>query len=162
MRSPNVSRNVSSAELLSEQASSKQTGLGKGSDTRSRKLETDPTHVGKLAANPVTLTERPVCFPKRTISALERKWRIILAFPTYAGRSLSSAISKTVAKLVRHFDQDERQTDAAVHWDSIRPVLLKAFADMGASEFSEQEWIQHIHKGSFKSHSSFVEILTNP
>ena len=95
------------------------------------------THVGKLAANPVTLTERPVCFTKRTISALERKWRIILAFPTYAERSLSSAISKTVTKLVRHFDQDERQTDAAVHWDSIGPVLLNAFADMGASEFSE-------------------------
>ena len=57
MRSPNVSHNVSSAELLSEQASSKRTGLGEGSDTRSRKLETNPTHVGKLAANPVTLTE---------------------------------------------------------------------------------------------------------
>ena len=33
--------------------------------------------------------------------------------------------------MVRHFDQDERQTDAAVYWDSIRPVLVKAFAEKG-------------------------------
>ena len=67
---------------------------------------------------------------------------------------------KMVTKLVRHFDQDERQTDAAVHWDSIRPVLLKAFADMGASEFSEQAWIQHIHKGSIRSDSSIFVLFT--
>ena len=49
-----------------------------------------------------------------------------------------------LTKLERHFDQDERQTDAAVHWDSIRPVLKKALADKGAHEFSEQEWISSI------------------
>ena len=55
-----------------------------------------------------------------------------------------------VTKLVRHFNQDVRQTDASVHWDSIRPVLLKVFADKGASEISEQEFIQHILHGSSK------------
>ena len=52
---------------------------------------------------------------------------------------------KMITKLVRHFDQDERQTDAAVHRDSRRLILLKAFADKGAHEFSEHEFIQHIH-----------------
>ena len=32
--------------------------------------------------------------------------------------------------LVRRDDQDERQPDAALHWNTIRPVLLKAFANM--------------------------------
>ena len=148
VRAPNVSHNVSSAEFLSEQASSKKTDLREGPDTRPRVLETKPTRVGKPEANPITLTERPVYFTKRTIPALERKRRIIPSGPTHARKYLSSAISKMVTKLVRHFDQDERQTDAAVHWDSIRPVLLKTLADKGAQEFSEQEWIQHVRQGS--------------
>ena len=35
----------------------------------------------------------------------------------------------------RHFDQDERQTDGSRHWDSIKPVLLRAFAQEGARDF---------------------------
>ena len=59
-------------------------------------------------------------------------------------------------KLVRHFDQDDRQTDAAV-WDSIRPVLLKAITDKGAHELSQQEWTQHIHQGSNKVRFEYCE-----
>ena len=40
--------------------------------------------------------------------------------------------------MVRHYDQDEGQPDAALHWDTIRPVLLKAFAKHGARHFSRQ------------------------
>ena len=57
----------------------------------------------------------------------------------------------------RHFDQDERQNDAAAHWDSIVPVLLKAFADKGAHELSQQEWTQHIHQGSNKVRFEYCE-----
>ena len=65
-----------------------------------------------------------------------------------------------VTKRERHFDQDERQTDAAVHWDSMRPVLLKALADKGAHEFSEQQWISSISiKEVTRSGSSVVKIL---
>ena len=42
-----------------------------------------------------------------------------------------------VTRMVRHYDQDERQPDAALHWDTIRQVLLKAFAEHGARDFSE-------------------------
>ena len=67
-----------------------------------------------------------------------------------------------VTKLVRHFDQDERQTDAVVHWDSIRPVLLRALADKGAHEFSVQEWISSTSiKEVTRSGSSVVKILKN-
>ena len=65
-----------------------------------------------------------------------------------------------VTKLVRHFDQDERQTDAVVHWDSIRPVLLRAFADKGAHEFSKQERISSISIMEVtRSGSTVVKIL---
>ena len=91
VRAPNVSHNVSSAEFLSEQASSKKTDLREGPDTRPRVPETKPTRVGKPEANPITLTERPVYFTKRTIPALERKRRIIPSGPTHARKYLSSA-----------------------------------------------------------------------
>ena len=65
-----------------------------------------------------------------------------------------------VTKLLRHFDHDERQTDAAVHWDSMRPVLLRALADKGAHVFSEQEWKTSIsNKEVARSGSSVVKFL---
>ena len=38
-------------------------------------------------------------------------------------------------KLLRYFDQDERETDGAVHGDTIRPKLLKGFWENDAEEF---------------------------
>ena len=37
-----------------------------------------------------------------------------------------------------------------MHWDTIRPVLLKAFAKQGA-HFSEKYWIRFVHQGSSKT-----------
>ena len=48
-------------------------------------------------------------------------------------------------KVLRHYDQDERQTDGSRHWDTIRPVLLKAFAQEGAWDFDEGFQLQLIH-----------------
>ena len=56
-----------------------------------------------------------------------------------------------VTRMVRHYDQDERQSDASMHWDTIRPVLLKAFAKHGARDFSEKYWLRLIHEGSSKT-----------
>ena len=49
-----------------------------------------------------------------------------------------------------HYDQDERQTDGSRHWDTIRPVLLKAFAQERARDFDEGCWLHLIHEGSNK------------
>ena len=38
------------------------------------------------------------------------------------------AISKMVTKMVRHHKQDEQQSDAALHWDTMRPVLLSTIS----------------------------------
>ena len=43
---------------------------------------------------------------------------------SFKGKSLSTAISKLVMRCVRHYDQEERETDGAVHWDTIKPKLL--------------------------------------
>ena len=41
---------------------------------------------------------------------------------------MPTAVSKMVLRMVRHYNQDEIQFDAALHWDTVRPVLLKALA----------------------------------
>ena len=56
-----------------------------------------------------------------------------------------------VTRLMRHYDQEERQSDAAIHWDTIRPILLKAFANKGAQGFSDEDWLQFIHQGGSKT-----------
>ena len=60
-------------------------------------------------------------------------------------------------KLLRHFDQDERETDAAVHGDTIRPELLRGFWENDAEEFKYSESIDHIHKGSNEVRFKYCE-----
>ena len=64
-------------------------------------------------------------------------------------------------RLVRRYDQEERQSDAAVHWDTIRRKLLKAFAKQGARDFSEEDWLRLIHEGSSKTRFECCEDSQN-
>ena len=50
---------------------------------------------------------------------------------------MAVAVSKMVTRMLRHYDQDERQPDGSRHWDTIGPVLLRAFAQEGARDFDE-------------------------
>ena len=157
--SQNVRHNLTSAELLSEQENAKERKLclaksktgtqetGAASDPSSRKLDADP----------VSFSLSPVYYTKRTIPTKERKWKLIPSHSSYTGGSLSTAISQKVTRLVRHYDQEERQSDAAVRWDTIRPKLLRAFADRGARDFSETDWLRHIHEGSNKTRFEHCE-----
>ena len=45
----------------------------------------------------------------------------------------------------------------ALHWDTIRPVLLKAFAKHGAGDFSDKHWLRLIHEGSSKTRFEYFE-----
>ena len=62
---------------------------------------------------------------------------------------------------MRHYDQHERQSDASMHWDTIRPVLLKAFTKHGARDFSEKYWVRLIHEGSSKTRVEHCEDSKN-
>ena len=152
MEDPNISSNVSSASLLKEQAESKSANASEEDEKSSWKREcvTNPSSSSRLETNLVNLAEKPVCFTKRTIVTQKRKWITIPKCSRYSGWSLSSQLSRMVSKLLRHFDQDERQTDGAVHWDTTKPVLVKGLKEKGAEEFSESEWIDHKFKGSNK------------
>ena len=57
----------------------------------------------------------------------ERKWIVIPSVHSYDPQSLPSRIAKMVTRMVRHCDQDERGLDGAVHWNTICPLLEKAF-----------------------------------
>ena len=62
----------------------------------------------------------------------------------------SAEISNLVMRLVRRYDQDERETDGAVHWNSMVPKLRKALQKSGGRKFSDTHWLQHIYQGSNK------------
>ena len=86
--------------------------------------------------------------------------RLFLPILSYGG-ALSVQVSKKVTKMVRHYSQDERQSDAALHWDAFRTVLLKAFAKHGARDFSDQQWLRFVHEGSSKTRIEYCEDSKN-
>ena len=61
------------------------------------------------------------------------------------GGYLATAASKIVSKTLRHFDQDERQTDGSRHWDTNRKVLMKPFEE-GTRDFDEGYWLSQVHQ----------------
>ena len=105
------------------------------------------------------LAKRPF-FTQRTIPTTERKWKVIPANSPYRG-ALSVQVSKMGARMVHHYDQYERQSDASILWDMIGPVLLKAFAKHGAQDFSEKYWLRLIHEGSSKTRIEYCEDSQN-
>ena len=70
---------------------------------------------------------------------------------------MAVAVSTMVTKMLRHYDQDERQTDGSRHWDTIRPVLSKAFAQESARDFDEGFWLHLIHEGSNKKRLEYCK-----
>ena len=100
----------------------------------------------------VRLCSQRLSFPKN-----ERKWVVIPANPSFGG-ALSTQVSKMVARMVRHDDQEEREPDGSYHWHTARPVLLKAFGKHGALKFPEDHWIRLIQAGSSKKELNTVWI----
>ena len=76
----------------------------------------------------------------------------IPTYKSFKGDSLHAETSKLFLRLVRHCDQDERETDGAVHWNSMVPKLRKAFRKSGGRKFLGSDWLQHIHKESNKTY----------
>ena len=79
----------------------------------------------------------------------EKKWIVIHAHSRNGGH-LAVSISKMVTTTLKHFDQEERRHDGSRHWDSIKPVLMKAFAHEGAQDFDDGFCLRLIHDGSTK------------
>ena len=145
----------SSAELLSE-STRRRILLGTFEDQHPGDwcgpcYKTSQTSIEEICADTLSISPSQASFfTQRTIPTTEMKWTVFPANSSYGG-DLSVAVSETVTRKVRHYDQDERPSDAAVHWDAIKPVLLKAFAKQEARDFSDQHWLRLIYEGSSKT-----------
>ena len=105
----------------------------------------------ETCANPLSNPISDSLFKKTVIPTCERKWNTIDANPSRGGY-LSTQVYKMVTKMIRHHDQD----DGSYHWDTVRSVLLKAFAQNGTGEISDNQWIHLIHEGSSKKKSRIL------
>ena len=65
------------------------------------------------------------------------------------GGYLETAVSNMITNMLRHCDLDERQTDGSRHWDTVRPKLVKTFAQE-ARDFDDGYWLMVIDEGSNK------------
>ena len=114
------------------------------------------TCIKETCADTLSISPSQASFiTQRTIPTTERKWKVIPANFSYGG-ALSVAVSNMVTTMVLHYDQDERQSDAALHWETIRPVLLKAARDL-----SEKLWVRLIREGSSKTRFEYCEDSKN-
>ena len=122
----------------------------------SRKMEvswsSDETHENqlKIQSNPVN------DHSEESMSSEERKWDYIPAERNFKNY-FEAEVSKLIMRLVRHYDQDVRETDGAVHWKSMCPKLRLAFHKWGGCDFSDSDWLQHIHKGSNKTRFQYCK-----
>ena len=53
--------------------------------------------------------------------------------------------------MVRHLDQDEREEDGAVHWDTTLPTLKRKFQNQLEDEGKSMNWVEHLYRGSHKT-----------
>ena len=103
------------------------------------------TRAGSLSLIP----NKASLYTRKIIPTNEKKW-ITLHARAGRGSDLAVSISKTVTTMLRHFDQDERESDGSRHWESIKSVLVRKFAHEGARDFSDEAWLQKIFEGSTK------------
>ena len=80
---------------------------------------------------------------RKTIPRNEKKWTTIHANPK-RGSDLAIFICKTVTTMLRHFDQDERESDGSRHWEAIQSVLMRKFERDGFHYFNDEVWLQKI------------------
>ena len=59
---------------------------------------------------------------------------------------------------LRHYDQEEGQTDGSRHWDTMSPTLVRAFAREEARDFDDEYWLMLIHEGSNKMRTEYCEV----
>ena len=82
-------------------------------------------------------------YSEEFISIEEKKCNGTSACQQFRGYTFETEVSKLVMRLARHYDQDEKDTDGAVHWNSMGPKLRKAFQKAGGHKFSDTGWLQH-------------------
>ena len=116
--------NPTNSELLLERS------IANESEPCSTELE--QSRIEETHATQFEIPTNPVYYAKEVVPFGERKW------------------SKLVVRVVRRYDQDERETHGAVHWNSVVPKLRKAFQKSGGRKFSDTDWPQYFFERSNK------------
>ena len=80
-------------------------------------------------------------YVKKEIPKEDRIWTFIPGCPKCKRDSLETRISKCVTNMVRHHDQDERETDGARHWDGVLSVLNGKFRNQLEKEVTDDDWL---------------------
>ena len=143
---PDPGHNLASSELLTEQSSAE--------EDDSWFTEMKQSYIEETRSERDRNLPDPVCDEKSIILVKERKWK------KYSCLSIvqrNNALNKFVMILVRNNDQDERDTDGAVHWNTISPKLMREFGSRGARGFSEKDWLRHINEGNNKTRFEYCE-----
>ena len=112
--------------------------------------ELEKSRIGETHATQFENLTNPVYYSKIVILVGESKCNYALHCKSLKQNSLQAEIPKLVMRLVRRYDQDERQTNGAVHWNSLVTKLRKAFQKSEGRKFSDTHWLQHIYEGSNK------------
>ena len=80
-----------------------------------------------------------------------REWNDILACKHFKGKTFEAEVSTLVMRLVRRHDQDERETEGAVHLSSMCPKLWEPLRKAGRQKFSDSDWLRYMYEGSNKT-----------
>ena len=65
--------------------------------------------------------------------------------------TLHQGAVRKITKMVRHYDQDEREQDGSHHRETVRSLLLSAFAQDRAKWFSDKYWFHLIQQHRSKT-----------
>ena len=124
--------------------------------------EMEQSHIGETHATQFEIPTNLVynCSEEYSNWTKDVEWHFILACQQFRGNTFEADVLKLVMRLVRRYDQHERETGSAVHWKSMGPKLRRAFRKAGGQKFSDSDWLQHIYKGSNKTR--FQHCKKNP
>ena len=118
--------NPTSSELLLERS------VAKESEPCSTKMEQSSIEENSCEAVRNSDESSVQLITQKKVFPLEgRKWNDIPAYKHFRGNTFEAEVSILVMRLVCRYDQDERETDGAVHWNSMGPKLWKAFQKAG-------------------------------
>ena len=100
---------------------------------------------GSGSSNPTSLhPETKFIYIKKEIPKEDRIWTFIPGCQKCKRDSFETRTSKCVTNVVRHHDQNERETDGAMHWDVILPVLKGRFRSKLEKDFTDEDWLHYL------------------
>ena len=106
--------------------------------------------IGETRAGFVNLVPKKASVYKRkTTPSNDEKWIAVPSNPK-RGSDLAIFISKIDTTMLRHFDQDDRESDGSRHSEAIKSALLRKFERDGVQDFNDEVWLQKIFEGSSK------------